>query len=154
MKQAYRLVALLLLLLVLPPLQAQQSQDFGEYVVHFNALNSTLIPPDVAKQYGIQRSDSRALLSITVLKKVLDTPGTPVHAQITASATNLTGQRRELTLREIEDRPSGEEDSGAVYYVGQFTARNMETYNFVVEVVPDGEEEPLVVRFRQQFYTE
>ena len=24
---------------------AQQSQDFGEYVVHYNALNTNLIPP-------------------------------------------------------------------------------------------------------------
>jgi len=63
---------------------AQQSQDFGEYVVHYNALNTKLIPPQVAKGYGIQRSSNRALLNVTVLKKVMDTPGTPVGAQVTA----------------------------------------------------------------------
>jgi len=48
---------------------AQQSQDFGEYVVHYNALNTNLITPQVAQAYGIRRSSSRALLNITVLKK-------------------------------------------------------------------------------------
>jgi hypothetical protein len=73
---------LLLALTLLPGLimsgtvAAQQSQDFGHYVVHYNALNTNLIPPQVAQGYGIARSSSRALLNVTVLKKVLDTPGT------------------------------------------------------------------------------
>ncbi len=47
---------------------AQQSQDFGDYVVHYNALNTNFIPPQVAKSYAIKRSSSRALLNITILK--------------------------------------------------------------------------------------
>jgi hypothetical protein len=127
---------------------AQQSQDFGEYVVHYNALNTNLIQPEVAKAYGIVRSSNRALLNVTVLKKVMDTPGTPVSATITASGTNLTGQRRDIELREIE------EPGGAIYYVGQFPVHNMETYLFDVTVAIEGEPEPLEVRFKQQFYTE
>lgn len=127
---------------------AQQSQDFGEYVVHYNALNTNLIPPQVAKGYGIQRSSNRALLNVTVMKKVMDTPGTPVSAKVTASGTNLTGQRREIEIREIRD------SEGAIYYIGEFSVHNMETYNFSVELAVDGEKEPLLVRFRQQFFTE
>jgi hypothetical protein len=127
---------------------AQQSQDFGEYVVHYNALNAHLIPPQVAQSYGIQRSSNRALLNVTVLKKVMDTPGTPVDAEVTASGKNLTGQNREIEIREIRD------PEGAIYYIGEFTVHNMETYNFTVEVAVEGEAEPLVVKFRQQFYTE
>jgi len=128
--------------------QAQQSQDFGEFVVHYNALNTNLIPPQVAKGYGIKRSSSRALLNITVLKKVMDNPGTPVKATVSASGTNLTGQLREIDIREIKDV------EGAIYYIGELTVHNMETYNFTVEVLPAGEQEPLIVKFRQQFYTE
>ena len=128
--------------------QAQQSQDFGEYVVHYNALNTNLIQPEVAQAYGIVRSPSRALLNVTVLKKVMDTPGTPVSAAITASGTNLTGQRRDIELREIK------EPGGAVYYVGQFPVHNLETYLFDVTVAIEGEAQPLEVRFKQQFYTE
>jgi len=127
---------------------AQQSQDFGEYVVHYNALNTNLIPPQVAQAYGIVRSSNRALLNVTVLKKVMDTPGTPVGANVTASGTNLTGQRREIELREIQ------EPGGAIYYVGQFPVHNLETYMFEISVAIEGEAEPLNVRFKQQFYTE
>jgi hypothetical protein len=128
--------------------EAQQSQDFGDYVVHYNALNTNLIPPQVAQSYGIQRSSSRALLNITVLKKVMDTPGTPVSARILASGTNLTGQRREINIRELRD------PEGAIYYLGEFPVHNMETYRFNIEVGIEGESDPLVVKFRQQFYTE
>lgn len=127
---------------------AQQSQDFGNYVVHYNALNTNLIPPQVAQGYGIARSPSRALLNITVMKKVMDTPGTPVSATLSATATNLTGQMREIEIREIKD------GDGAIYYIGEFPVHHLETYRFEVQVAVEGENEPLMVRFRQQFYTE
>ena len=127
---------------------AQQSQDFGDYVVHYNALNTNLIPPQVAQGYGITRSPNRALLNVTVMKKVMDTPGTPVQASVTATGTNLTGQLREIEIREIRD---GE---GAIYYLGEFPVNHLETYRFEVEVTVAGEKEPLMVVFRQQFYTE
>jgi hypothetical protein len=128
--------------------EAQQSQDFGDYVVHYNALNTNLIPPQVATAYGIKRSSSRVLLNVTILKKVMGAPGTPVQAEVVASATNLTGQRRDLEIREIKD------SEGAVYYLGELPVHNMETFNFVVEATPSGENQPLTVKFLQQFYTE
>jgi hypothetical protein len=127
---------------------AQQSQDFGDYVVHYNALNTNLIPPQVAQAYGIARSANRALLNVTVLKKVMDTPGSPTSATVTASGTNLTGQRREIELREVK------EPGGAIYYVGEFPVHNLETYLFDVLVGVEGEARPLEVRFKQQFFTE
>ena len=72
----------------------------------------------------------------------------PVAARISASGTNLTGQRRDIELREIK------EPGGAIYYVGQFPVHNLETYVFEVTVAIEGESEPLDVRFKQQFYTE
>jgi hypothetical protein len=127
---------------------AQQSQDFGDYVVHYNALNTNFIPPQVAQGYGIKRSSSRALLNLTVLKKVMDNPGTPVSAKVSASGTNLTGQMREIEIRELKDT------EGAIYYIGEFPIHNLETYNFTVNVQLEDEAEPLLVKFRQQFYTE
>jgi hypothetical protein len=148
MKQILLTLALLGSLLFSGMALAQQSQDFGNYVVHYNALNTNLIPPQVAQAYAIKRSPSRALLNVTVLKKVMDTPGTPVSASVTGSATNLTGQLRELEIREIRD------SEAAIYYVADFPVHNLETYRFEVTVAIEGEDEPLAVRFTQQFYTE
>jgi len=38
---------------------AENSQDFGDYVVHFNALNTNHLPPTVTREYGIKRSKNR-----------------------------------------------------------------------------------------------
>jgi hypothetical protein len=142
-----QLLAILMLLPLCQQASAQQSQDFGDYVVHYNALNTNLITPQVAQSYGIRRSSSRALLNITVLRKVMNNPGTPVQAKVTASGRNLTGQVREVEIREISDQD-------AVYYIGELTVRNMETFDFTVIVAPEDSDQSLEVKFRQQFYTE
>jgi hypothetical protein len=148
MKQLLICLTLFALLTFSVRIEAQQSQDFGEYVVHYNTLNTNLIPPQVAQGYGIKRSSSRALINVTILKKVMNTPGTPVSASVTANGTNLTGQRREIEIREIEDQ------EGAIYYLGEFPVHNLETYQFTIHVLVANEEEPLVVKFKKQFYTE
>jgi hypothetical protein len=137
------------LLIVLLPLQlmAQQAQDFGEYSVHYNALNSSLLTPEVARAYGIRRSDSRALINISVLKNTGGQTATAVKANVVTSGRNLTGQTRTVSMREISD-------SGAVYYIGELSVRNMETFDFSVLVTPEGESQAFTLKFRQQFYTE
>ena len=148
MKRLPALVLLMSMLVVSWTALAQQSQDFEHHEVHYNALNSSLISPQMAMAYGIQRSDNRALLTITVLKKEPDAYGTPVRAEIKASGINLTGQRRNIDMREVSDA------DGGVYYLGELSVYNMESYDFIVELEVEGEDQPLIVKFRKQFYTE
>jgi hypothetical protein len=136
------------LLILAGHVKAQQSQEFGDYTVHYNALSTSLLTPQVAKSYGIQRSASRALINIAVLKRMEGGSDVPVTATIEANAKNLTGQRREIELREITDV------EGAVYYIGEMRVRNLETFDYAVTVFPEGKSKPLEVSFRQQFYTE
>jgi hypothetical protein len=127
---------------------AQQAQHFDDYTVHYNALNSSLISPEVAKVYGIQRSDSRALINISVLKNSENQLPAAVKATVTASGRNLTGQTRNIEMREIN------EGGDAIYYIGELSVRNMETFDFNVMVTLEGQSKPFNVKFRQQFYTE
>jgi hypothetical protein len=129
------------------PCHAENSQDFGDYVVHFNALNTTYLPPDATREYGIKRSKNRGMVNITVLSKMLGTAGKPVPASITAAATNLTGQKRDIGLREIHEGP-------AIYYIGDFPITNEETLRFTVNVKPEGQKDTFQVNFKQQFFTE
>ena len=153
MKIIMRMAVLLLLILVSTSASAEQSQDFGQYVVHFNALNTNFIPPDVARGYGINRSKSRALLNVVVLQKIMDTPGIPMHVTIQASGKNLVGQFREISMREIAE-PGSDGSAAAIYYIGELPITNQETINFTLTITPDGETEPLVVKFKQEFYTQ
>ncbi len=127
---------------------AQQAQQFGDYSIHYNALSSSLISPEVAKVYGIRRSDSRALINISVLKNSENQLPMAVKAKVTASGRNLTGQTRKIEMREID------EGDDAIYYIGELSVRNMEAFDFTVMVTPEGQSRPFNVKFRQQFYTE
>ena len=144
------LLRLLLLVTALTSLDAiaQQAETFGDYTIHYNALSSSLISPEVAKTYGIRRSDSRALINISVLKSNNSQSPQAVKAKVSTSGRNLTGQSRTVDMREIN------EGDGAIYYIGEISVRNMETFDFTVLVTPEGENKALTVKFRQQFYTE
>jgi len=74
--------------------------------------------------------------------------GDAARAKVTATGRNLTGQTRKVEMREIN------EGDGAVYYIGELSVRNMETFDFTVLVTPEGNDKPYTVKFRQQFYTE
>jgi len=129
-------------------LAAQQSQTFGQYEIHYNVINSNQIPAQVAQGYGIQRSSSRALVNITVMDKSGGGQGEPIKAVVNTHAINLTGQRRDVDMREIS------EPDGGIYYIGELPIHNMENYNFKVTVSVEGEAKPFEFAFRQQFYTE
>ena len=147
MKRLLKTLAILTVLTSLPAL-AQQSQDFGEFTVHYNAMRSSMISPEIAKAYGIRRSDSRGLINISILKNTADNTTIAVKAKVTASGRNLTGQTRNVKMREVSEGDS------AIYYLGELSVRNMETFDFTVIALPEGQDKPFSVKFRQQFYTE
>ena len=143
---ASKLIIVALLFSISISTHAEQSQDFGDYVVHFNALNTNLVSPKVAKEYGITRSNQRAMLNVAVQRKKLGTTVQPIAAQVTATATNLAGQTKGLEMREIKE-------PYAIYYISEFPVSNEETLNFELSIKPQGSNiEPLAVRFRQQFF--
>jgi hypothetical protein len=120
--------------------QAQGSLVRGDYEVHYSAVPSVSVPAEVARQYAITRSANRALLNIAALKA-----GTNVKAVVTGAATNLTGQRQDLAVREVRE---GE----AIYYLAEPRTADRETLDFDLSVTPDGTQEAIVVKFRQEFF--
>jgi hypothetical protein len=139
------LVLLALVMAVGAKAQAGGQQDFGDFVVHYNALNTDFLSPSVARSYGITRSRNRALINISVLKKTLGVGGEPQLAQVTGKAINLRGQTRSLEFRELRD-------DSAIYYIAELGIDDGETLDFSIQAVPHSGE-PLSVRFRQQFFT-
>ena len=126
---------------------AESFKSFGDYDVHYNAFTTDFLSPQVAQTYKIQRSKNRALLNISILKKVLGTPGESVSGVVRATAKNLSGQLRSLDVRKV---PDGQ----AIYYLATFAVNNEETLDFEIQVTPQGRDAPYVVKFRQQFFTD
>lgn len=142
-----RLIPAIFLILFAQAAVADNSKKFGDYTVYYNAFTSDSLQPAMAKAYNITRSKNRGLLSISILKKSLSPLGTPVKASVKASATNLTGQLKSISIREVED-------GNSVYYLSEFHVSHQEVLDFILNIVPAGTDTPLTVKFRQQFYTQ
>ena len=123
------------------------SKDFGDYVVHFNAISTDQLTPDVAKNYNIVRSKSRAMLNVSIVKKIPGSTGESVPGKITALAANLNGQLKDVNIREIRE-------GDAFYYIADVPVSSDETLVFTVEVTPVSEINPVSVRFIRQFYAD
>ena len=130
-----------------PAVNAEQSRTFGDYTIHYAAFTTDLLSPEVARLYKIRRSKNRAIINISVLKKVLGTTSQPVKAQVEASATNLNRQLKSLKTRELSS-------NGAIYYIAETTVNNEETLDFDLNIIPEGESVALSFSFQQQFFTE
>ncbi len=148
MSAATRLIGVLTLLLAGLPgvVHAEQSQTFGDYVIHYNAIATGDLSPAIAKAYGITRSKNRALLNVAVLKKLLGTTGQPVTATVKATATNLSRQMQTLDLREVRE-------GGAIYYLAEIDVSDQEILDISIEVTPIGQAYTAHIQFRQQFFT-
>lgn len=131
-----------------PPSQVSH-RDFGKYRIHFNALSTDSLAPQVAKAYGIVRSKSRAMLNVSIIRKE-EGIGSPVKGSVSVNATNLTGQLKVIKLREIVE---GEGASAAIYYIGELAVADGETLIFDISVAPEGETSSYKVRFQKQFFT-
>ena len=140
-----RLVLLALTFIASGSAFAERSQTFGDIEVHFNAISTDDLTPDVAKSYKLERSKNRGLLTIAVLKKNKLGVGQPIKAEITASATNMSAQLSSLTMREVQE-------GNAIYYLGDFRVSPPDTMTFTVKVKPHGESKAHDIEFKQQYF--
>lgn len=128
--------------------QAQPAEatfaEVGDWVVHFNAQTTDQLSPEIASAYGITRSQNRPMMTLSVLRK---TDNTPVPADVSMRAVNLTGQLKNFTIQEITDQD-------AIYYLGfsSTTVAHLERLRFEISVTPDGATESADVVFSRQFY--
>jgi hypothetical protein len=120
------------------------SETIGDHVVHFSAQTTDQLPPEVARAYNIVRSKNRAMLNVSVLRA---SDNAAVAADVTVKAVNLTGQLKNITMRQIDEQE-------AIYYIGEVAVANRETLIFDISVTPEGASSASDVRFKRQFYTD
>ncbi len=123
---------------------AEKFKDYGDYVVHYNAFTTDVLQAETAKHYQIRRSKNRGMINISVQRK--NDSNAAVTAAVSGTASNLTGQLKNLSMKEIKE-------GKAIYYISDFSITNRETLDFSVNIKVDGKERPLKVTFRQQFFT-
>jgi hypothetical protein len=123
------------------------SKDFGDYIVYFNALNTDQLDPKIASDYQIVRSKSRAMLSVSIHRKGENGQNTAVTGAVSASAVNLNGQLKTMTLREIKE---GE----AIYYIGELAITDGEVLIYTIDATPSNDPSRFTIRYKKQFFVE
>jgi hypothetical protein len=122
-------------------------QDFGDYELHYNAVRTDLLTPDVARAYGIERSANRVLLNVSLLKKSPDGRTVPVDGKVSAAAHNLNGQVKNLELRRVTEGDS-------VYFIGEVGITGNEILVFDINATPADQPEALQVQFKREFFAD
>lgn len=133
--------AVLLLSCLLSPARAE---SFGDYEIHYGTLTTDFLTPAVAQKYGVQRSTSTAMLTVTVLKRGQNNATVPVDARIDANITNEYGQYRRLNMRRVQD-------GDAIYYLDTFHISPPENYRFQLSVQPAGSKDVHRISFNRLF---
>jgi len=139
-----RLLAALCLCSVAAVAHAEISQKFGPLEIHYNALTTDELLPEVARAYKIERSKTRGLLTISVLKQNKMGAASPVPAKISVYVTNLSDQLANVEMREVRE-------GTAIYYLGEFRVAPPDTLKFTATVEVAGEPKREMV-FNQQFF--
>lgn len=131
-----------------PPPQARPSEntqtDFGDLEVHYNAVRTDLLTPDIARAYGIERSPNRVLLNVAMLQKTPGSAAIPVDGTVTVGAHNLNGQLKGLEMRRVQEGP-------AIYFIGEVGISGDEilVFNITVQPVTGGARHE--VQFKREF---
>ncbi len=127
-----------------PLVQADQAEKFGNVEVHYNAMLSTDLIPEVAKNYKIDRSPTRGIVTVSVLRKNAMGVAQPIPANLSAYMVNLSNQLGNIDMREIKE-------GSAIYYLGEFRVIPPNTLKFTVTVEVNGDPKR-EVNFSQKFY--
>lgn len=135
-----RWLLLLALLLSSGRALAQQGQHAaGDYTVHYNALPSAFLTPEIARQYGVLRSRVRGVLVVSVLRQ-----GSPVRVRVEAQAGAPGEPLQPLELRLVET-------NGTPSYIGSFAIASGESRQFRLRVEPP-DDAPIHIGFTRQFF--
>jgi hypothetical protein len=132
------------------PAQPSESSftDAGSYELHFNAVRTDMVKPDVARMYGIERSKNRVILNVTVLRKEPDKIGRKaVEAVVAVSARNLNGQQKSMEIRRVNE-------GDAIYYIGETGISGSEILVFDISATPNNESTPITAQLRREFFSD
>lgn len=123
---------------------AQQSQRFGPFELHYSVVNTTFLEPKIAATYGISRGKNRAILNLAVREHLEE--GSEARPMLLQGRTwDLTQRGGDLEFQEIRE-------SGAIYYIAEFTFLNEEWRFFEMDFRPEGADQTYTFKFKHQLY--
>lgn len=122
-----------------PPAPAKS--EFGDLRVHYNALPTLTLSEEAAREYGVQRDASQALVVIAVRRAANDDE-VMAEAEVSVTASDLSGKRQQIALHPVR---TGDYTD----HVGTARVSPHDTLRFDVTVKTDGQ--PHELQFQRNF---
>ncbi|NYS60370.1 DUF4426 domain-containing protein [Vreelandella salicampi] len=126
---------------------AEQYTQVGDYQIHYSAVSTRFLTPEVADAYNLQRSAGLGLVNVSVREEQEDGSTRPVNASVQGSVGDLAGNRESMSFRTVHE-------DGSIYHLATFTLRDDESMRFELDVKYDRNADPEPVNFTQRFYIE
>lgn len=123
---------------------AEQVLAQDGYRLHYMAMVTEELSPEVAKSYAITRSRKQGILVLNLQHE--SAPQISLPSKTNGRIRNLIGQERLDELREVREQD-------AIYWIASFNFSHLETMRFEFQVLPAGSDSVLDLKFNQQFYT-
>lgn len=124
---------------------AQRSEMFDQFELHYSVVNTTFIKPEVAAAYGLTRGKERAILNLSV-REHLDAGGAVLRPmQLKGSTWDLLQKTTELDFQEVREGP-------AIYYIAPVRFLDKEWRHFQVHFRPEGADQTYTFKLKHQMY--
>lgn len=136
----FRSVLLVVLICLSALSHAEQKRTLGQWDVHYMAVNTTFLTPQIARSYDIVRSENNMLINISVLDR---TSNKAQQVSLTGTARNLLGNTKTLEFKQVID-------GQAIYYLAVMPFDDEEHYRFSITISQGQIEQEL--KFEQKLY--
>ena len=121
-----------------PPASQEAIARAGDVTMRASVVQTSTLGADVARQYGIRRGPGTVMLLVAV-RQGADGAEIALPAQVTATATDLRGQRQSIAMRELRvDAPGSGPGQALLDYVGTVQTTLPDTLRFDVVIVREG----------------
>ncbi len=141
----FRVLALVCALAITQVAADDGVTEFNGFKVFHNVINTSMLQPAVAKQYGIQRAPNRAYVNISLRTSDDSLLGEPLKAKVTGEVKNALGQVRYLEFEQISEKD-------AIYYIAVLRFRDKERLQFNISVAPYSDFITRKVSFSRQLH--
>lgn len=122
-------------------LHAEQKQIFDNLSVHYIAIPTKFLTPNIAHQYSIKRSKYNGLINISVIDNTQNNKA--IYAIVNGTARNLIGQIHPLNFTLVNE-------GDAIYYLATYPFLNEEIVNFNIKIKT--EKKTNILKFQHKFY--
>lgn len=123
--------------------QAHVSKE-GGFTLRASTVSSETLPESTANAQGIERDPRRGVLNVSIHQQD-GARDKNVRAEVHATARNLTGQKRDIPMKEVDA-------NGYVSYLGTYDFVRGEVVDFLIDAKPQGSDRTLSLTFRDRMW--